>query len=965
MTKSTTLKSIASTNSITLSSKDTLKTALFTMKKHAISSIVVVDERGAPTGIFTEHDALVNISKKIETHTPLESIMTAEPLCVEETLLIHNAYMIMEEKRFRHLIVVDAYGLFVGVVTEGDFLRQLGFDTLSNSKLVHEIMSPKPLALEHTTLLNSAMELMQEQHYEYAIVLKESLPIGIITERDILTHYSNVIETQNTSLERLLKKDIQFVHKDTPLQEATQLMEEHGTQQLIIVDSEQKLIGLLTRHDILHAIHGAYFEFLIDVIDKKSDTIESVRAQHDKILKYHQIIQKSETKLQTLFEIFPYGLFTLDLESGHPVDCNSLSYEQLGYTHEEFKKLRISDINTMESPQEYQRRLKRIIEQGHDVFETKFSHKDGSLLEIEVNVKYITLVDKPYLMIVTRDVTQHNRKDALLAKVQSLAHIGTWEWRRESDAFIASHQASTIFNIAPNQSLSLDTLLSLIHPQDCKEYKDTLLQSLKTKYFGNLTYRICTKKDEIKWIKSYGEFILDTNGDIIKAIGIVQDITELIKYEEQLERLINYDTLTGLANRTLLLRDLESEIQNSLRHKKAFALIIFDLDRFKDVNDSFGHSAGDELLKRVSERLSKRVREGDFIARLGGDEFAILMKEYTHDEDAGILANESIKILEEEYILSSDARVHIGASAGIALYPNHAQSAETLLQNADAALYKAKAGGRGIYSYYADALTDSARARIDYATRLRRAVSNEEFEVYYQPQVHIATGRIIGAEALIRWNDPQDGLISPMLFIPIAEEIGLINEIGEWVLNDTCRQGKEWLDKGYRLTLAVNVSATQIRHQNIPLMVQKALQNTHYKAENLELEITESALMQREEEVVLMLHQLRGMGIRLAIDDFGTGYSSLSYLKRFPIDVLKIDKSFVDDLPFESDDMAIVTAIIAMGKALGFQVLAEGTERIEQIEFLKERGCILYQGYYKSRPVPAKEFEELLKANQT
>ncbi|OHD89490.1 MAG: hypothetical protein A2W83_01720 [Sulfuricurvum sp. RIFCSPLOWO2_12_43_5] len=226
--------------------------------------------------------------------------------------------------------------------------------------------------------------------------------------------------------------------------------------------------------------------------------------------------------------------------------------------------------------------------------------------------------------------------------------------------------------------------------------------------------------------------------------------------------------------------------------------------------------------------------------------------------------------------------------------------------------------------------------------------------------MHIATGRIVGAEALIRWNCPVRGLVSPTLFIPIAEETGLIGEIGEWVLNETCRQGKIWLDQGHRLTLAVNLSAHQVRHQNIPAMVEDALKKSGYPADRLELELTESALMQREEEAVAMLHTLRAHGIRLAIDDFGTGYSSLSYLKRFPIDVLKIDKSFVDDIPFESDDMAIVTAIIAMGQALGFQILAEGTERIEQIEFLREKGCTMYQGYFKSPPVPAAEFAKLL-----
>lgn len=337
-----------------------------------------------------------------------------------------------------------------------------------------------------------------------------------------------------------------------------------------------------------------------------------------------------------------------------------------------------------------------------------------------------------------------------------------------------------------------------------------------------------------------------------------------------------------------------------------------------------------------------------------------MVEKITRSEDAGRLADEMINALAQAYQLSSGALIHIGASVGIVLFPDHGDDPSILLQHGDAALYKAKAEGRGVYHYYTDELTDLARKRIECETLLRRAVINKEFEVYYQPQVHFQTGRIVGAEALVRWNDPARGVISPLEFIPVAEEIGLIGEIGEWVLNETCRQGKIWLDRGHRLTLAVNVSAHQVRHQDIPHIVESALKRSGYPAERLELELTESALMQREEETVTMLHSLRAHGIRLAIDDFGTGYSSLSYLKRFPIDVLKIDKSFVDDIPYDKDDMAIVTAIIAMGQALGFQVLAEGTERIEQIEFLKEKGCTMYQGYFKSPPLQAEEFEKLL-----
>lgn len=304
--------------------------------------------------------------------------------------------------------------------------------------------------------------------------------------------------------------------------------------------------------------------------------------------------------------------------------------------------------------------------------------------------------------------------------------------------------------------------------------------------------------------------------------------------------------------------------------------------------------------------------------------------------------------------------MHIGASAGIVIAPENAETAEELIQFGDTALYRAKNEKRGSIRYYSEELTESVKKRILCESRLRRAIERNEFELYYQPQVHISSDRIIGAEALIRWNDPEKGLVPPNLFIPLAEETGLIGAIGEWVIREACSQGKDWSDRGYNLSISVNVSAYQVRHQDLLKVVNSALEESGFAPEKLVLELTESALMQHEEKIVSMLYSLRAKGIGLAIDDFGTGYSSYSYLKRYPIDILKIDKSFIDDIPFKNDDMAIVKAIIAMGNTLGYKVLAEGTEHAEQIEFLNENGCEFYQGYFKSKPITAEAFEKLI-----
>jgi len=401
------------------------------------------------------------------------------------------------------------------------------------------------------------------------------------------------------------------------------------------------------------------------------------------------------------------------------------------------------------------------------------------------------------------------------------------------------------------------------------------------------------------------------------------------------------------------------------RDGKTLALLMLDLDYFKAVNDRLGHLAGDELLQQVATRITERLRDVDMVARLGGDEFIVLLEDIAQLEDAARVANEIITCLTKPFYLAQGENIQIGASIGISLYPQHGDSLDTLMDHADAALYQAKDAGRGCFAYFSEELTRVARERIALETRLRNAIKQDELRVFYQPQVDIASGRIVGAEALVRWQDPRDGLVSPIRFIPIAEKTGLIMEIGEWVLRETCRQGREWLDAGLPpLTLAVNVSPHQFRRCDICALVTTVLSDTRFPVEQLELEITESGLMENQSNATAILNSLHAQGVRLAIDDFGTGYSSLAYLKLFPLDVLKIDKSFIDDIPFQQDDMEITATIIAMGHILGFKVLAEGVETPEQLAFLLEKGCNSYQGYIKSRPLPAQEFAELLRDQQ-
>jgi diguanylate cyclase (GGDEF)-like protein len=451
-------------------------------------------------------------------------------------------------------------------------------------------------------------------------------------------------------------------------------------------------------------------------------------------------------------------------------------------------------------------------------------------------------------------------------------------------------------------------------------------------------------------------------GKVTHYIWIFSDIAQLNDIVTRLDFLAHHDPLTGLPNRLLLFARLEHCIALAKRERKSAALLMLDLDRFKHVNDSFGHFAGDELLKQVAQRLTSRLRGIDTVSRLGGDEFAILLEDLSHTQDSARLATEIIVAIGEPFYLSNGSEVRIGASVGISLFPEQGITSEEILQQADAALYRAKADGRGNFKYYSEDLTHAALRRNNLESLLRRAVSGNELLLSYQPRLDISSGNIIGAEVLLSWHNSKEGVIQPSQFMPIAEKTGLILELGEWMLREACRQGQAWLAAGLpSLKLAVNLSPYQFCHATIVEMISDILRETSFPAEYLELELTESALMEREKESVLIFEKLRDLGVCLTIDNFGTGYSSLAYLKRFPLNMLKIDKTFIDDLPQQENDKEITTAIIGLGHTLGLKVLADGVETQEQLDFLREKGCDYYQGFYKSPSLTAEDFGKLFK----
>jgi len=470
--------------------------------------------------------------------------------------------------------------------------------------------------------------------------------------------------------------------------------------------------------------------------------------------------------------------------------------------------------------------------------------------------------------------------------------------------------------------------------------------------FESEVYR---KNGEIIWISENARVISRT-GVLVCYEGTVEDITERKLYQARIEQQASYDTLTGLANRSLLHDRLQQAILAAASYGTRLAVVFVDLDRFKFINDSLGHHVGDELLRAMAERLKGSVRESDTVARLGGDEFVLLINGYGDPESVAVVLERMLLDISQPWTIAQ-GDFNTTCSIGVALYPDDGDTAETLLKHADSAMYRAKEKGRNNFQFFTAELNALITERLELENKLRRALERQQFTLHYQPRVDLQTRRIVGAEALIRWQVSELEIVPPSRFIPVAEEIGLIAPIGKWVLRTACEQNKAWQDAGFApFVISVNVSARQFRQENFVQIVADVLAETGLEARYLEIELTESAVMHDAEQFIAMLGELNDLGVQISLDDFGTGYSSLSYLKRLPVDRLKVDRSFVQDIATDVDDATIVRTIIALGHNLGLKVVAEGVETEQQLEFLRSNHCDELQGYYFATPLPVGDF---------
>ncbi len=558
-----------------------------------------------------------------------------------------------------------------------------------------------------------------------------------------------------------------------------------------------------------------------------------------------------------------------------------------------------------------------------------------------------------------------------LASAQRFAHLGSWTIDIGSGALEGSEEFRRIFELRPGHGpLSWRLMVERAHPGDRTALEAALERCIQHGQAFQLDHRTLLHDGTERILHTQGE-ALAANGGPPRVEGTAQDITERKLVEDQVRYLAYHDSLTGLANRRLFEERLHLALEEARHVERGVGVIFLDIDHFKIINDTLGHSYGDELLKQVADRLVRCVygahgpeRPGALVARLGGDEFTILIPEQESPAESRGVAERVLGSLARPFDVRGQ-EVIVTGSLGVTTWPEDGESVEDLLRNSDTAMYHAKQRGRNNFQFYAESMQEAAFHRLRLESKLRRALEREELELYYQPRVDAATGRVTALEALLRWRDPEHGVRLPDEFIPLAEETRLIRPIGAWVLRTAVAEAMRWPgDDGPPLRVSVNLSVHQVEEDGFVGTVAAALAETGLDPSRLELEITESTLMRDEERAVRLLGQLKEMGLELSLDDFGTGYSSLSYLKQLPIDKLKIDQAFVRDIPDDPNDMAIAEAVIAMGKALGLRVIAEGVETEEQAGFLRDKGCEFAQGFYFSKPLSADQIAELIDAKR-
>jgi diguanylate cyclase (GGDEF)-like protein/PAS domain S-box-containing protein len=693
------------------------------------------------------------------------------------------------------------------------------------------------------------------------------------------------------------------------------------------------------------------------------------------LLRAETDLRRSEQRYRTLFETNPVPMWIYDPETLCFLAVNERAVAAYGYSADEFASMTLSDVRPSEEVPHMLELMDRRRVKFHDHGVWKHKRKDGSLIDVHVCSADIDWLGRHARLALLRDVTQMvhaeaavadyqsklERSEKALAAAQSVAHIGSWDYDVVRQQAIWSDELYRIYGLERDAfGCRPGALWEFDHPDDVAEVRRKYDEACETGNPYSMIHRLVRPDGSVRWVHEIGQFEYDADGQAVREVGTIQDVTEKKEAEDRLAFLAHFDPLTGLPNRVLLRDRLDQSIARAARDGSLGAVLFLDLDHFKRVNDSLGHSAGDALLKEVATRLTSVMRQGDTVCRYSGDEFLIVINDLETLDSVADVATRMLASVAGPLVIDG-REISTTASIGISVYPNDGGDMETLVKHADVAMYQAKTEGRSSFRFYQPAMQEAVVQRLSIHNELLRAVEREEFVIHYQPIVDLFTGKTVAAEALLRWDHPVRGLLQPDQFVSVAEESGLIVPIGRWVLDRACRDLAGWRETtGVEIDMHVNVAPPQFRRFHLIDDVADALRASNVSPNRLRLEITESLLMDNNLQALEIMTKLKSTGVQIELDDFGTGYSSLGRIGAFPIDGLKIDRSFVGKTVHDEYSRVIARAIIGLAKSLGLGIVAEGIETREQAELLKSFGCAHAQGYLFSRPIRADAFRSWL-----
>ena len=900
---------------------------------------ILIEESGEIVGIWTRTDLLkLDFSLPDILKAPIRSVMNS-PVCrIHKDELISSATYLFHKKQFHHLLVVDCDEVPVGVLAESDLVQAQSCESFLDGISIQELLAGHLYFIQADRGLDDVLSMMSK-HKVDALVVEDADQLGIVSMRDLFKCFAQQTDYNTLKVKDIASWPLISVLQSQSLSYVRQFMIQHKFHHIGVEDENGKLLDLISFSELLHRIEeNFYYQASLSIKEKE------------------QRILEAETLYRDLLSMSLNGIIIY--QDDEIAFANHAVHQLLGYEDNALLGSCLLKLIPDIQQSRFLKRLQQIDQHHPDFIEQTILCQDGSEVMVEMTHKPITYHAEPAHLIVVNDLSFrqeserfqmltrsvfdnagegilvtdiHNRFVVVNKKFEEITGYSQEEVLGKNPSILSSGQQSTLFYQAMWQELS---------------EKDT--------WQGEIWNR---KKDGTmypEWLTINA--VKDKQGRLLHYVGLMNDLSQQKATEQEITRLSFYDILTGLPNISLFKNRLQQSIQMSVHEANQVALLIVDIARFKMINDAIGYEHGDQLLKGVAQRLTQLLDAEDSVARLGADNFLILMESFQSKQDVSHFAEEIMNAFSLPFEVEGHEHV-LDIKIGVALSSIDGDTALDLMKSADEALFEAKKLPHSGYVYHSSELAATTSEYFFYEKALRQAIDNQELVAYYQPQIVLETNQVVGAEALVRWIHPEMGVISPAKFIGIAESTGLIIPLGREILLQACQQWLAWQQQGLTLErISVNVSTVQLMHSGFVLSVAQVLEETGLDPKHLELEVTESFLLQNEQEGIAVLHALKALGLSLSMDDFGTGFSSLSYLKKLPLDQLKIDQSFIRSLPHDKEDLAIVDAIIAVGLAVGVEVIAEGVETEAQMKYLHKKGCQLGQGYGFSRPIQQQEF---------